>query len=102
MLTLPVFPFWKNVPEKIFGLPESSFFAIASLISGQELRMTNGLVPTIMLKISPYRFEIRWKLLPKFGTSKNGRYPTRGNPIGPAKKIDSYWRYLWGLANYRA
>ena len=70
----------------MLGRPASSFLAIASFIRGHEFKITNGFVPTMMLKISPYRLEILWKLRPKFGTSKNGRYPTSGNPIGPANK----------------
>ncbi len=33
-LFLPVFPFWKKVPENMLGLPENSFLEKASLISG--------------------------------------------------------------------
>jgi hypothetical protein len=37
-------PFWKKVPENMFGLPENSFLENASLINGYEFRTTTFLL----------------------------------------------------------
>ena len=86
-INIPVFPFWKKVPENILGRPENSFFEKASLIKGHELRTTTGLDPTNILKISPYFLDNLLKLLPKFLTCKKGMYPTNGRLGGPKFKF---------------
>ena len=70
---LPVFPFWKNVPENMPGRPDSSFIAIASFIADHEFNTTKGFIPTIILNMSPYLFEILWKLRPRLFTSSSGK-----------------------------
>ena len=88
----PSFPFWKNVPENIFGRPENSFLSKASLIKGQEFKTTTGLVPINRLKMSPYFWPNFLQLRPTFLTSMNGTWPTNGNPIGPKIKQNYFKR----------
>ena len=86
-LYIPLFPFWKNVPENMLCRPENSFLLNASFIKGHEFKTTMVFVPKKMLNMSPYIWPSFLQLLPTFFTSINGICPTKGKPAGPKKSV---------------
>ena len=67
----------------MFGLPLNSLRLKAILMTGHEFKITTGLVPKNMLKMSPYFFPSFLQLRPTFLTLINGICPRKGTPMGP-------------------